>query len=93
MKKTIYIDWEEREVLTEKEFEELVNEERKRLVDTDEAFEEWLENNFSSLELWKMEMSERVKALTDYRRYCDKVARDNLLYEEDGYIEKFEIEV
>ena len=38
-------------------------------------------------------MNERVKALTDYRRYCDKVARDNLLYEEDGFIEKFEIEV
>jgi len=34
MKKTIYVDWEEREVLTEKEFEELVDEERKRLVDT-----------------------------------------------------------
>lgn len=62
-------------------------------MDSDESFEEWLENHFSSLELWEMDMKEKVKALADYRKYCDKEARESLLYEEDGYIEKFEIEV
>lgn len=93
MTKTIYIDWEEREVLTEKEFEEKVVEERKKLVDDDESFEDWLGNHFSSLELWEKGMNEKVKALTDYRRYCEKIAREDFLYENGGYFEKFEIEV
>ncbi len=93
MMKTIYIDWEEREVLTEKEFEEEVAEERKRLVDDDETFEYWLECNYTMLDLWKMNLNERVQILAKYREHCEREARENLLYEHSGYFEKFEVEV
>lgn len=93
MMKTIYIDWESREILTEKEFEEGIAEESKKLVNDDETFEYWLECNYTMLELWKMTMTERVQILTKYKEYCNKLAKENLLYEFDGWFEKFEVEV
>lgn len=93
MKKTIYIDWEEREVFTEKEFEEELTEEREQLINDDEAFEYWLECNYTTLEIWKMTLVEKAQMLTKYKEYCNELAKKNLLSEWDGYIEKIEIEV
>lgn len=94
MKKTItvYVNYYDREVATEKEFQRMVEQERVHLMnDVHDIFNEWLENRFSHFELWDMCPSRRLGLLDDFNKDCIEQARANIADEWEA--EEIEIEI
>jgi hypothetical protein len=90
MTKTIYVDWEERVVMTEEEYTDLLEEEKEFLMNDENRFDDWLTDRFSSIELWKMTVTLKARALKEFQESCEKLAEQELSY---NNIEKFEIEI
>lgn len=90
MTKTIYVDWEERVIMTEEEYADLLEEEKEFLMNDENRFDDWLTDHFSSLDLWKMTVALKARALKEFQESCKELAEQELSY---NSIEKFEIEV
>ena len=87
----VYVNFYDREVLTEKEFKRKLDRERRHLMnEDDDFFDEWLSNNFTHVELWNLTPPQRLRLLDDFNQECIKQAKEKLF---DDEWEEVEIEV
>lgn len=71
MKVTIYVNWNEHKVMTEDEYNEEMNRRVKRFCEDDANFLEWLEANYTAIEMFDMggrQKKEVREAFLEYAR-------------------------
>lgn len=80
--KTIYINWSEREVYSQEEYEKHLNEAMEEMLEDESLFGEWLCDNLNYREIGKMAMDTayREQLYTEYESHC----RDRIHEDEDG---------
>ena len=69
MKVTVYVNWNERKVFSEDGYKEEINRRAEDFCADDDNFEEWLDRNYTSLELYNLkdnQKNELRKAFFDY---------------------------
>lgn len=77
MKVTVYVNWNEQKVMTEEKYNEEITRRAEEFCKEDENFANWLDENYSTLELYNIEGKQREEV----RRAFLKFARDE---EENG---------
>jgi hypothetical protein len=75
MKVTVFVLWSENRILTEAEFEKEVEFETLERFEDLDFFDEWLDRNFDSSEIFNFTESEKNAQRNRYREYCREEAR------------------
>ena len=78
MKVKIYVNWDEREIYSEKE---IVAKEKKiaeQYFDDGDGFSDWLDEIFSGIELFKMNNDDKEVAKDSYRVACKEWAQESI---------------
>ena len=90
MKVTVYVNWNEQKVYSESEYEvELINRVEEFCEDNDN-FAEWLEENYSTIEIFNLESKQKEKAYQAFREYV-RGKEEN--YGFGWYCEEFTFEI
>lgn len=79
----VYINWREREILTEDEYKELQEQKARNLFDDEDEFKDWLNCDYSASEIFEMTAEERLEIQKRWDDYCVNETQDNLEYEWD----------
>ena len=79
------------DLISEEQFEELVADRKEELVKNDGEFEDYLADNYSWTEVFEMNEDEKAEVRAEYANKCADWARDDL--EEDWDYEEIETEV
>jgi hypothetical protein len=80
------------DLISEEQYEELVADRKKELVESESDFEDYLEDNYCSYkEIFDMDEDEKAEVRAEYADKCADWAREDL--EEDWDYEEFETEV
>ena len=80
-------DWGNLEVISREAFNQLVRERAEELFQDHFEFEDWLEENFTTLELWDLTDLKKTEVKSEFKHYCLAEAEKEL--NEDW--EEFEI--
>lgn len=89
MKVTVYVQWGENRILTEKDFSEEVTAETLDRFEDSDFFDEWLSRNFDPSEVFSFTESEKETQRARFKEYCAEEAKEILL--EDYEIIELEI--
>ena len=81
MKVTVFVNWCENVILTEKDFEKEVEYETLERFEDSEFFDEWLDRNFDSSEVFYFTESEKEEERARFKEYCRADAEAVLLKE------------
>lgn len=57
---TIYVNWYEEKVMTEKQYREEIERRAKKATEDEEQFADWLEQNYSTIDLHNMEGQKKM---------------------------------
>lgn len=90
MKIKVYANWGCQIVENTTDFEKRVKEQVEDLSRDDSFFSDWLDDNFSTAEIFNMSEQDKKSALEDFMDKCQTQAREDL--EGDGW-EEVEIEI
>lgn len=78
----VYVDWDNMEIHSQKQHLEEQERDLKSLSEDDNLFEEYLFQNYSSIELYKMDEETRKETYQDFLEYCEeKVEADDVFDE------------
>ncbi len=95
MRITIYVDWKHEEVLSEKEYKEFkerkVNEIADDYFEDDYEFGEFLGENYTCADIFKMTDEEREKVKAEWKAQCKESAEET--FADDWVYEEVEVEV
>lgn len=80
---TCYINWNDEEVINETQFKELLAEKTKEYIEDAEAFGEWLDDRYSSLEIWDLTETGRKQISEEWAKRAEEYASEDL--EEYGW--------
>ena len=72
-------DWGNLEVISREAFEQLVRERAEELFQDNCVFEDWLDENFTTLELWDLTDLKKAAVRGEYKTYCLNSAEGELL--------------
>jgi hypothetical protein len=89
MKVTVYANWREEKVISEKEYKEMVEETAKEYVESRADFCNWLADNYIADAVWFMDAEERERVKEEYREACQTWAEDEV----NDYWKPYEVEV
>lgn len=78
MKIKIYVDYENKEVLTEEGYKEVLTERAKSYKDDTEAFRDWLNDNYEAFEIFNMKSHELDKVVERWEGVCEADAEDDI---------------
>ena len=80
MKATIYIDWDEEKVYTQRDIEEMIAEEVCEIVSNKDNFSDWLEEDcfFSAREIFNFTPEQKEQVFDKWREECQKRAKDRV---------------
>lgn len=81
MKVTVFVNWSENVILTEKDFEKGVEAETLGRFEDSDFFDEWLDRNFDPSEVFSFTESEKETHRNRYKEYCRQEAKMALLEE------------
>lgn len=82
MKIKVYVDWDDNRILSQKQHLEEQSNDVKDLFEDDNLFEDFLFQNYSSTELYKMDDETKEEIRQDFLDYCqDKVEIDDVFDE------------
>jgi hypothetical protein len=81
MKVTVFVNWCENVILTEKDFENEIESETLERFDDSDFFDEWLDRNFDPSEVFSFTESEKETHRNRYKEYCRQEAKMALLEE------------
>ena len=73
MKVKIYVNWFDREVINEKEFEEKVEKITKVYKEDEDFFDVWLNEHYSADEVWKLDEEKRKEVRSDFLIKCEEL--------------------
>lgn len=75
----VYVNYDEREIYSEVDFIEKLNEETQKIIDDDDELDQWLGEQFYYSELFKMSEEEKEKNLNEWENiYAPQKAEDFL---------------
>ena len=89
MKIKIYVDYENKNVLTEEDYKEVLNERAKSYKSDNEAFEDWLNDRYSASEIFKMKSHDLDKVIERWEGVCEEDAEEDMGME----LSEYEIDV
>lgn len=89
MKVKIYVDWEHKKIINEKEFKEKIVEATNSYKTDTFYFSGWLTDNYDSFKIWGMSAEEQAKLFEEYAEVCQEWAKEEV----NEYWEEKEIEV
>jgi len=75
MKVTVFVHWSENRILTEAEFEKEIEFETLERFEDSDFFDEWLDRNFDSSEIFSFTESEKETHRNRYKEYCREEAK------------------
>ena len=73
MKVKVYVNWYNREVINEKEFEKKVEETTQDYKEDKCFFDEWLNDHYSANEVWNLNEEERKEVQKDFLIRCEEL--------------------
>lgn len=90
MKVKIFVNWEERKILSESGFSEMIADRAQQKVNDDYELSYFLENEivYSHSEVFKLTPEEKDKIYKEFQEYCKEEAETDVLNEDDWF-EKF----
>lgn len=74
---TVYVNWGEERVMSEKEYKEEIERRAKKDAENEVSFMEWLEENYNALEMFNMEGKQKTEVREAF-------FKDMMEQEEDG---------
>lgn len=74
----IYVDYENREILTEENYKEILTERAKSYKADNEAFRDWLNDNYEAFEIFNMKSHELEKVVERWEGVCEADAEDDV---------------
>jgi len=81
----VYVNWNDEEILSTKQYEALVEEKVKELESDKDAFNEWLDRNYNASDLWDEDGTDHEIIKEEWRVHCwDEVTYD-LSHDYDEY--------
>ena len=89
MKVIVYINWNEREVISEKEYKEKIEKSANEYVESHADFADWLNDQYRADDIWEMPESDRIAVKEDYCETCRIWAEDEV----NDYWKPYEVEV
>lgn len=89
MKVKIYVNWYSREIISEKDFKEKVEEATQDYKEDECFFSEWLNEHYSTGEIWNLDEDRRREVRSDYLVKCERLAVEDVR----GDWEEKEIEI
>lgn len=81
MKVKVYVNWENQQVLGEKEFDELIADKIKNKIDDDyelNNFLEW-EKSYTLSEVFDFTEADKKMIMEEFRKYCEEGAEEEIL--------------
>ena len=79
----VYVNWNERDILTEDEFNEMKQNKARNMFEDEDEFKDWLNTDYSASEIFEMTAEERIEVQERWDEYCADEVHDNLDYEWD----------
>lgn len=91
----IYVDFENREVLTEKEFDKKLSDKAKEMQNNEDAFDRYLiqERIFSPSELFHLGPCAKNEICQQFNEYCKNKAEEALQEDEAEYYSEFILKI
>lgn len=89
----IYVNHRDRTVLNEKDFERLVADNAKEYADDGDRFSEWLDENYSTVEIFRMTEAKRANVLAKWEKVAYDDVRSDMTCEYGGEWTEYVIEV
>lgn len=89
MKVTVYVNWNEREVISEKEYKEKIENTTEEYVESRGDFCDWLAEHYEADAIWFMEEAEKEIVREEYREASQTWAEDEI----NDYWKPYEVEV
>lgn len=80
----IYVNFRTEEIYSEADFQETIREKQKEIVNNERKFEEWLEQQFCPIDIFKLSEKEKKQELKNWEN-CAKEMAEDFLFEEDGW--------
>ena len=81
MKVTVFVNWCENIILTEKDLEKEIEAGTLERFDESDFFDEWLDRNFDPSEIFSFTESEKETHRDRFKEYCQEEAKMALLEE------------
>lgn len=85
----VYVNWQERDILTEDEYKELKQNKARNLFEDEDEFKDWLNTDYSASEIFEMTAEERLEIQKRWDEYCVDETQDTLNY----YWDEIELDV
>ena len=89
MKIKLYVDFKNESVLTEEEYKDILADRSKSYKDDTDAFEDWLNDNYSAFEIFNKNGVELDEVVNHWERVCNSDAEVDM----DAEFQIFELEV
>ena len=87
MKIKLYVDWDNHQVLNQGQYEERLSEAADELFADDNCLAEWLDENFTLLDIFQAGEAKKEEIRADFRDYCQKNAESILSDDGENYEE------
>ena len=87
MKIKLYVDWDNHQVLNQDQYEERLSEAADELFADDNCLAEWLDENFTLLDIFQAGEAKKEEIRADFRDYCQKNAESVLSDDGENYEE------
>ena len=92
MKVTLYVNINTCEIYNQEEFNKIIKEKAEKLKKDEDEFSDYLDHNYTTLQLFQLTEEERSKAVVDFERnWCLKAAKEILLDGEEYMLREIEI--
>ena len=89
MKVTVYVNWHEEEVISEKEYKEKIEKSANEYVESHADFADWLNDQYCADDIWEMPESDRNAVKEESREASHTWAEEEV----NDYWKPYEIEV
>lgn len=87
MKIKLYVDWDNHQVLNQDQYEERLSGAADELFADDNCLAEWLDENFTLLDIFQAGEAKKEEIRMDFRDYCQENAESALSDDGENYEE------
>lgn len=90
---TVYVDYNNQEVLNEEEYQARLEEKIEEMLEDEWEFNDWLAQEFTVRELFDMTSDERQEAMERWHSACEENAREDLAGNENVWSAEVTVDV
>ena len=81
----VYVNWQERQILSESEFSEMIADRTQKKLDDDYEFSYFLERAYLHSEVFRLTAEEKDEIYKEFQEYCREEAETDILNEDDWF--------